>query len=293
MSNFPPIFIVGAPRSGTTLLRRLLNQHSMLCVPEETHFFTRLSKPFVQLWERDHNKKAIQLLNEQPIVQDWQVNVAAREIGDLDGEAAYAYALKLIMSKKAISEQKIYWAEKTPAYVFFIQSLRRLFPDARFIHLYRDGRDVAISLAPLSWGPNNAYSCARYWRSAIEAWRDSRKMLGDDAFELSYESLCQEPDEYLEEILKFIGLPYESVILENTAIKKNNWGKWRNKFFMSADELSAFEVAAGETLNLLHYETKYDHPIFPQWKRAFAIIDNGYKVVSNRILRRGNHNARL
>lgn len=285
--SWAPFFIVGCARSGTTMLQRLLNRHSQICVPGETHFIPQELGPFLKRMKRGQRQHAVRLLNSLPLIVKWEVRVDADDITGLNGESAYARAVKLLMSRRAAKEGKPYWGEKTPWYLLEIPLLHRLFPEARFIHIQRDGRDVALSVMPLRWGPNNAYSCARWWQHHIRAWLQAKPILGSNALDVCYEELIYDPELHLRRICEFLNVSYEDGMLSGFVIKANNSGKWRNTFNMTAHELEAFEYVAGDLLNLLEYERGIEKPHWPMWLRLFSVTDNVYKALSNVVLRRG------
>ena len=280
-----PFFIVGVPRSGTTLLRRLLNKHSNLCVPNETHFIPHLYRPFISKWQQGKHREAIDLLNQQPLVRQWGVNIGFDEIQLDEAHDAYANAVNIIMNQRAQQDNKQRWGEKTPVYVFHIPLLLSLFPNGRFIHIYRDGRDVALSLMPLAWGPNNSYACARYWRQMLQEWNKHKEVMGEKWLEVKYEALIEAPEQQLNQICDFIHVPFDTVMLDKYPIVKNRTERWRNKFNMSHRELVAFESQAGDTLTQWGYTCAIEMPSIPLHYQIFAQIDNLYRRISNRVLR--------
>lgn len=281
-----PFFIVGSARSGTTMLQKLLNRHSQLCVPEETHFIPREIKPFLKELKRGKPNDAVEILNSLDIAKKWNVRVEAHDINHEEGEKAYAEAVNQLLTHRAAQDNKPCWGEKTPWYLLEIPLLRRLFPEARFIHIYRDGRDVALSIMPLSWGPNNAYTCAHWWKNNIQAWTKTKPELGDRAFEICYEKFIQNPEPNLHQICKFLNLQYEDSMLSEYELYTSNFGKWKNVFNMKKTELEAFEYIAGDTLSSLGYENEIRNPYYSVWLRIFSTIDNYYKYFSNIVLRK-------
>ena len=285
--TWEPFFIVGCARSGTTMLQRLLNRHSQVCVPEETHFIPRKIKPFLNHLRHGRRQEAVELLNSLPLIQKWEVHVEVQDIAQLDGELAYARAVHLLMSRRAARDGKPYWGDKTPWYVSEIPLLYRLFPQARFILIYRDGRDVALSVMPLRWGPNNAYSCARWWKRYIQAWQRAKPTLGDNAFDVCYEEFIRNPEFHLQRICSFLDLLYEDEMLSGFVVDRSNFGKWRNPFNMTRRELEAFEYVAGDMLSFLGYQRAVEKPHWSVWLRLFSVMDNAYKMLSTVVLRGG------
>jgi hypothetical protein len=228
------------------------------------------------------------LLNDIPLIRDWGVSISSSDIVGLDAHAAYARAINLLMSRNAIRNDKKFWGEKTPDYIFHVPLLHSLFPNARFIHIYRDGRDIAVSVMPLSWGPNNVYSCARWWKSAIDNWKQvsSTILSKNQTLQISLEHFTKDPVTSLQRVCEFLALPYESTMLDDYQVFSNRSNLWKNKFYMSKFERQIFESVAGDTLSELGYELSEEVSPLPAWLSLFSTIDNGYKRFSNRILRR-------
>ncbi len=139
---------------------------------------------------------------------------------------------------------------------------------------------------PISWGPNNVYTCAQEWQTSNQIWLKNKNELKEDAVEICYESFIKDPESHLKQMCRFLDLPYEQSMLSGYKIFKNNSKKWQSLFFMSPRELEAFEYVAGDTLKLFGYKTAIENPSFPAWLRWLSIVDNRYKLLSNFILRR-------
>ncbi len=112
-------------------------------------------------------------------------------------------------------ENKPRWGDKTPQYVRAIPTLAEIFPEARFIHIIRDGRDVALSLIRERFGPGNVYTAAGLWRETIEAGRRGARILAPDQYlEVRYEALTGNPGETLRSICAFVGESIHEDVLE-------------------------------------------------------------------------------
>lgn len=139
-----PFFIVGSARSGTTLVRMILNSHPGVAVPPESRFI-------VELWR---GEKAVDVgetlaaLAAHPRFQLWSLPIEkVREQLGPTARAPYAEIMTAAYTAYAKSRGKTRWGDKTPRYVQHIPLLAELFPDARFVHIIRDGRNVALSYA--------------------------------------------------------------------------------------------------------------------------------------------------
>src|SRR4051794_27962840 len=127
-------FVVGCSRSGTTLLRALLDAHPLLAVPPESHFAVA---------------PRLRRLGRDPWFRLWGI-----EPPDLRG-LDVADAVRAVFAAYAAAQGKPRYADKTPHYVSHLPLLAERFPEARFVHVVRDGRDVALSLLEVPWGPDD------------------------------------------------------------------------------------------------------------------------------------------
>jgi len=214
-----PIFIVGSPRSGTTLLRFMLTSHSRIYIPDETGFIPFLRVPV-----------------DAPLTPT-QVRAVLNRIGRLnrfwqgvvrDVDAFLASLPDLCLStildrlyRMHIGEQDdVRWGDKTPLYVRYISRLHRLFPRAQFVHAIRDGRDASLS-AMEKWGREKPYLDPYYllqnWVRNVQAGRASGQRLGSDRYlEVRYESLVTEPEETLRKTCAFLNERFEPRMLDQT-----------------------------------------------------------------------------
>jgi hypothetical protein len=147
---------------------------------------------------------------------------------------------------------KPYWVNKTPRLLLCLDLLAKLYPDAKCVHIVRDGRDVAASFRTLSWGPKNIAAAARRWKNRLSARKrvDSRHLR---YMELHYEDLIRSPEETLDRVLRFLGLQTSSVdILKDFNLYDHRVGAWRD--ILGAEEKRIFDREAGDLLIELGYE---------------------------------------
>jgi hypothetical protein len=195
-SAFAPIVLGGCGRSGTTLLRMMLDSHRRICCGPESSLFRRRALDPGALADRfGFPREAVCAIYE----------ASRSRPAFIEGFAA------LCMQQSG----KQRWAEKTPRNISRIGEIFRCFPEARFIHVLRDGRDVACSLrthprhkvgdgklVPLeTWKP--IAGCAQRWREDIEG---SRRWWGDPRFQtVRYEELVLNARPVLERLMAFLG----------------------------------------------------------------------------------------
>lgn len=189
----PPIFVVGSPRSGTTLLRLILDSHPRISCGEETHFLRRLGSivgddwPLVATYSLD---RAWWLDRIRDLYTSFQAEVLARS-----GKAR--------------------WAEKDPTYTLHLDFIDELFPDALYVHLLRDGHDVVASFRD-RWGYRAAARAARgEWARYVRAAQALGRRLPSERFtEIRYEHLVAEPEPVVRGLFEFLGEDWHPEVLD-------------------------------------------------------------------------------
>lgn len=240
------IFSVGAMRSGTFWLQRILAAHpEVAAVPSETYFFSHGIAP---LLERFHHGARGSAQLGKLYVDPQVLRDAVRDFCD-----------RLFAGYAEPGTARI--AERTPAHVRHLGLIADIYPDAHIVHIIRDGRDVARSHASMDWGPRAIEPAAREWRDSILAARQALPL--PRYHELRYEDLLARPEVEIARLYAAVGLPADRAALDaaiaEAGIQRNldpvgsapATGKWRSAF--SAADLNAFESVAGELLAELGY----------------------------------------
>lgn len=187
-----PIFIVGCQRSGTTVLRLMLDSHSRISCGPETRFLADMQRIVSTDWHR---------LARFGIAQEEWLARMATFFGDIHADYA-------------ASRGKSRWADKTPLYAMHMDFIASIFPTCQFIHVIRDGRDVAVSHRK-RFGYRSCIKSAVKWPRYIAAARTSGQKLGSERyFEVRYDELVGNSEQTLRGLLKFLGEEWEPQILE-------------------------------------------------------------------------------
>ena len=218
-----PIFIVGANRSGTTLLRLMLNAHSRIAVPDEMRFFRFTPAAGISIFDW-----------AQPDVSDakWDefvngfLDVNAGHLAELDGDAIREELMALdprelrtpftlVMETWAKHFGKMRWGEKTPGTLYYCDVAIEMFPSAKFIYIARDPRGGVTSMQKTSFYTDNVIlnSFIRNKSHSI-----GRKVLlehvpVDQRIDVRYEDLVTQSESQLKSICEFLGEEYESEML--------------------------------------------------------------------------------
>jgi hypothetical protein len=117
------------------------------------------------------------------------------------------------------------WGEKTPAHVFHIDLIDEVFPEAQFIHIIRDARDVVRSLQNVEWSPRRIRWSVGRWTDSVAAGRSAGRRLGTGRYlEVRYEALTREPRKVVEDICSFLCEPFSESMLEFHRPENNSWG---------------------------------------------------------------------
>ncbi len=287
----PPVFIVGCPRSGTTLLRMMLDSHPQLAIPPESHFI-----PKVWAVRRRYERNGSLLVDRVAAdimhtdrYREWNLpeQYVWRRLHALTSPGI-ADIIETFFLAYMERESKQRWGDKTPGYSLDIPLIARLFPTARFIHLIRDGRDVATSLRDhfKDLRPSDA---ALAWATRVRKGRAQGGVLGADRYlEVHYEDLVADPAEELSSICEFIGLDYRSDMLEysrrvpeavpesehlriHSHLDKPPTSGLRNwRAQMTPSDLALFEALAGRELEQFGYRRAV--PVLSSSARKHAAV---------------------
>ena len=282
-----PIFIVGCDRSGTTLLRLMLNQSRVLHITPETEFLVPLQKnqalygDFSQPYQRHffiRDLQTNQATSKTKTFPMFELTVAEAETAlEAASPTDFAGASKAIFQTSVRKKNKPRWGDKTPHQIQNIAFLAQAFPDAQFVHVIRDGRDVAISMRKAGWLRGNIQAIAQYWQQQVKAGIVAGKALKnsqDRYYEVYYEQLLQFPEATLQDLCSWLELEYIPQMLEyyhdansNIQPEHSNLFKltkkpldrsrvyaWKRE--LSRLDIADFETIAGDLLQTLGYELK-------------------------------------
>jgi hypothetical protein len=274
-----PIFVLGCPRSGTTLLQLMLHAHPRMAIPPETRFVLtsyEARNSFGDLRE-EANRRALatSIVGERKTLF-YDLGLDAGDVVDeiVAGPPTLGSALGTVFRSYAKRFGKPRWGDKRPGYYQYIPALRRMFPDAQFVHLIRDGRDCVASLQRMPWFTQDFYAAVCTWIEAVDSGRRAARQLPADAyFELRYEDLVAEPAARLSELCEFLDEEYDPAMAEPHKIadstipdrQRQNWhaetqravkaapsGTWQER--LEPWEIAVCEAAMRGRLRALGYK---------------------------------------
>lgn len=219
-----PVFVIGSERSGTTLLMAMLGCHPRLAVPEVAWYYPRF-RPYLFTYGDLGNPANFRTLCHEMAYglrsPFWGMPANPATFGDEITERAqalqpsYAGAYAAMFERYAEHEKKPRWGEKTPYNLFYIAQILEDFPNAQFVFIYRDGRDVSAEFLDASFGPTNIHSAAWLWLLGQEAARPWRtRLAADQWFEIRYEDFVREPEQHLRRLCAYLREDYAGAMMQ-------------------------------------------------------------------------------
>jgi Sulfotransferase family len=272
----PPVFVLGSPRSGTTLLyHMLLSSGGFAVYRTESNVFNLLVPRFGDLSLRKHKKALMKVWLQSKLFRVSGLDAQDIEAKILAECKSGADFLTIVMEEIARSQNVERWAECTPEHILYLPQIMKGLADALVIHIIRDGRDVALSLDKLGWirpfpwqRDRSRLVAGLFWEWIVGRGRDYGRIVGHNYTEVRFEELVAYPRETLAKLSEFIhhDLDYDriqriaigSVRKPNTSFEAESHGeafkpvgRWKHGF--SPGELAKLEVMIGKFLEELHY----------------------------------------
>jgi Sulfotransferase family len=272
-----PIFVVGCPRSGTTLLQLMLHAHPRIAIPPETRFLMAAYDARCDFGDLADEANRLALAH-------WIVDRKKTRFGDLGldgpqvieqivaGPPTLGSALGIVLRAYAARFGKPRWGDKRPGYFQRVPALMRLFPDAQVVQLVRDGRDCVASLKEMDWYKQDSYHALSTWVESIELGERAERSLGPDTYHrMYYEKLIENPAAELRALCAFLGEEFDPAMcapgqVASVAVPDRKvWhlrthdevttkraGTWRTR--LSPAEIALCESVAGGHLREHGYE---------------------------------------
>jgi hypothetical protein len=282
----PAPFVCGVTRSGTTLVRLMLDAHPELAIPGETHWVPKLIKAVER--SKQSSDDLADLIIDHKRWGDFHLDAdeLRRRIHAVDPPNA-ADVIRAFYLLYAEREGKSRYGDKTPGYVQEMLRIQRVLPEARFIHIIRDGRDVSLSHLRMNWGPETYAESARLWRNRIRKARKQAPKV-DHYMEVHFEDLVDDTEGVLRRLCDFVELDFDPVMLDyheraegrlkekarelprknrppqpaearleshrlaKEPPRSDRIGMWRER--MTPEEVAEYEAVAGDMLVELGYE---------------------------------------
>lgn len=259
-----PIFIVGCPRSGTTILAKILNNHSQIASATEIHFFNHLCHLKKYNWN-NINDNFLETFYNETRVEDFcsLLNIGFKEFEDKFESTSINENLSVIeQNQKRLFDtlmllllernKKTRSCEKTPQHLLSVDKILSLYKDAKIIHLVRDGRDTVNSLVKMPWRPEGLLNNSRFWKQYARAGFLLNQKFGSNSenyISLKYEDLLLNPEASIQALCDFVELEFEDTMLSqkkpSSDNKSNIFSSWESSWKHKAmEELDSTRVGA-------------------------------------------------
>ncbi len=274
IQSLSPVFLVGCPRSGTTLLQQLLDAHPDIAIAPETHFirnFWLKRKDYGDLTNDANYQALLEAICNIPEFVEMELSIAAFRDAAQNVERNYASLLDLLLEQFCQNRNTKIVGEKTPNHLLYMQTLQEFFPTARFIHIVRDPRAVVNSWKTVPWSTGSISGDAEVWRRYMATARqsppDSRAV-----FILHYEQLISESEECLKKLCHFLDLQFDVKMLNYhasrstrvnitrepwkgnavTPVSNKSLTRWQQE--LTKAEVATIELVAGEEMSQFGYD---------------------------------------
>jgi hypothetical protein len=262
-----PVFIVGAPRSGTTLLLEMVNRHPDIWLCEETyflHFVWERRRRLGDLRDAAARRRLVDAYLATKRIRQQGVDLAQLAAALMEEGTSCEAFVESLMRFCARARGRTRYGEKTPDHARRADVLCDLFPECTLIHLVRDPRDVVASLLRMPWGDRSVLANTRQWLDCQRGALGVRERPG--YLRIVYEDLVADPEAELPRLCEFAGLRFEPAMLEaGGEAGANRWWlerargdvdrtramRWKRE--LTATQAALVEWLAGDTMRELGY----------------------------------------
>lgn len=275
----PPFFIVGASRSGTTMLRLILNAHPRLAVPQELKYFNTVARHTdlehwhdLNLSEREYRDLVRAFLERRRhVFEDIGLDALERAIIG-DSERTLRAPYRIAAEAWARHYDKPRWGEKTPRNLFYADLLVAMFPEARFIYVARDPRAVVASMNRIAYfSDDSVLNALNVRRAMVDGYTQfQRSVPAPQRVAVRYEDLVDDPERWTSTLCAFLGEPFEPQMLAfhdgaaaymdpvirtpavTRPVTSAHAEKWRQT--LTAPEVATVEAVCGASMDAWEYE---------------------------------------
>ena len=303
--NQSPIFIVGAPRSGTTLLSAMLSNHDLLCCGPETQFFNKVDYEKLELifrlpnWQQQAAEYLCSItLSGQSVVSLFGETKQTIEHYLMDCSPSITSLLESLCEQYTAKNKKSIWVEKTPNHILHLELIRKLYPTSRIIRIMRDPRDSAHSMIDLPWTSDCYVENCYLWK----LWFDKSKSFFEkdqNSITVRFEDLLTDPVLTLSTICQFLKIDMQESMLDtrktgmqvsssaeywkkqvSAPLDKKRTSRWKDK--LSKPEITFSDMFFDEALVGFKYPIlkadKYYLNYYPD-NGSHTLIDNQEKII--------------
>ena len=284
--NKPFFFIVGRPRSGTTLLRMLFDANSEVVIPPECQFIINLYPKYgkTKVWNDSIINKFCDDLQQQWLFKTWNINQDKLKNNILkhSRQISYNEICKIVyLNYKSIfqKDEIKFFGDKNPGYTIYTKQLTKIFPNSKFIHIIRDYRDHFVSIKNVDFELPNISLVVYKWRLYVKQFRKMMKKYPENYVEVLYEDLVRNPENEMKKLCAFTGVSFSSEIFDFYTKKgetekyypKKLFNKFHSSLFnkinpdkigvykkqLTARQIKIADAAAGKYAEIAGYDREY------------------------------------
>ncbi len=270
--SLAPVHVIGHARSGTSVFVRMLRKYLRIGFGTESQFIIRFYENLSRYGDLADDSSRRRLVED--ICQERWFERCDHRFGGFEtspdeiladvATPSYAGVLDAVFRQLAKQMRMERWGDKTPEYIDHLPVLFELFPDARFIHVVRDGRDVALSGFEQPFGEKNVFTAARAWKAAMDKVQAFAGSIPQRQFlEVRYEDFLAEPGDCFEKLIEFLEIDPQDgqlakAITESVRgeLKVGNTEKWRRR--LSERQIQRFDRLAADALSHYGYAVSVD-----------------------------------
>ncbi|WP_203826690.1 sulfotransferase family protein [Actinoplanes palleronii] len=275
MSSDRPIFVVGCPRSGTTMLQLMLHAHPRIALPPETRFLLEAyteRRTFGDLNDAANRRALGAFISESHQFEDLGLDREQAVEAVVAAPPTLGSAIGTVFKMYSERFGKPRWGDKRPLYLRHLPAILRLFPDAQIINIMRDGRDCVASLKETPWSGNEFDKLIGYWTQSADASLLATRRYPKDVYhQVRYEDLVADPEPHLRGICDFLEEDFDPAMtkpsqLASVAVPEyKTWHKlthqdvttervqsWRSR--LTEDEVRQCEAEFGDRLTYFGYQ---------------------------------------
>lgn len=220
MSSPSLFFIIGRPRSGTTLLRFLFEAHPRILVPPESPFILNLYRKYRKVtdWDPSIIREFCDDVFKQRYFDKWLTDKEHlyQRLLEKEGKATFQTMVRQVcLSYTSVFEkEEILWiGDKNPGYSLYVHRIHQLFPEAKIIHITRDYRDNYLSLIKVNFEVPIVPLVVYRWKFALKQMWKLKKQIPDQIYSVRYEDLVADPELCFRAVCQFLGIPYDPEVL--------------------------------------------------------------------------------
>ena len=291
------VFVIGAPRSGKSILGRLIRKYFNINFGTESQFivpfYKRLHK-IENLSDPKNMDRLIRQVAEERCFARWKRQFGfSLDLDSLKQEIAvptFRGLLDAIFGQFSRFAGRTRWADASARYTLDLPLLEAFYPEAQYVHVIRDGRDVAGDLQYTPYGPKNYLQAAFYWRHYVMSALNFGEQICSSRFhEVRYEALILDPVNVMTRLARFFQIDegHQQVIARikqqiHEDLQRDNRFKWKK--VMPPSRIEMFEKGAGDLLQTLGYEVLFSNAKKPSFlEKASSCLDNAFRCYTNKV----------